>query len=185
MKNELIEWRKKAMQEVKTLLNIKNLMCVPKLEKIVVNAGLKEAVSNSKAISSAMNLLSEITGQLPVKTIAKKSIAGFKIREGMPIGAFVTLRGIKMYNFLYKLVHLALPKIRDFQGLSKKFDGRGNYNLGLSNVEVFPEGERLGVAEFTTGVCITIVTSSNDDREAYAFLKALGVPFIREKDNNK
>jgi large subunit ribosomal protein L5 len=158
---------------------------IPKLKKIVVNAGLKEAVSNSKVLPFAMNLLKNVTCQLPVKTIAKQSIAGFKLREGMSIGAFVTLRGKRMYAFLYKLINIVLPKIRDFQGLSTKFDGRGNYNLGLSSLEVFPEGEESGIAEFTTGVCITIVTNANNDTNAMACLKAFGMPFKKNQNNLK
>lgn len=181
MKNNLLDWHKNAVNKSQHLLGISNLMRAPRLKKIVVNAGLKEAVSNSKAVSNAIDLLGCITGQLPVKTFAKKSIAGFKIREGMPIGACVTLRGAKMCNFLYKLVNVVLPKIRDFQGLKKKMDGQGNYNLGLSSIEFFPEGERSGVTEVNLGLNITIVTSAVTDEEAYIFLKALGMPFIREK----
>lgn len=183
MKNKLLNWYKGAILKTQGVLSIKNCMRVPKLEKIVVNVGLKEAVSNSKAITNAVELVSKITGQLPIKTFAKKSIAGFKIREGMPIGVCVTLRNLKKLSFFDKLVNIVLPKVRDFQGVSKKFDGRGNYNLGLSSVEVFPEGERLGVSEFTTGISITFVTSTNSDSEAYALLETLGMPFIREKNN--
>lgn len=179
MKNTLLNWHKVAISETQKVLAIANVMRVPKLEKIVINVGLKEAVSNSKAVSNAVELLSSIAGQKPVTTKAKKSIAGFKIREGMPIGVCVTLRGIKMFNFLYKLINLALPKIRDFQGLSKKMDGQGNYNLGLSSIELFPEGERSGVVESHVGLCITIVTSADKDEEAYMLLKNLGMPFIR------
>lgn len=146
---------------------------------------MKEAVSNSKAITLATDLLQKVACQAPMKTFAKKSIAGFKLREGMPIGAFVTLRGMRMYFFLYKLINIVLPKIKDFQGLSTKFDGRGNYNLGLASLEVFPEGEQSGVAEFSTGVCITIVTSTNCEKEAYSCLKAFGMPFKNNLNNQK
>jgi large subunit ribosomal protein L5 len=179
MKNTLLNWHKNAIGETQKAFSIANVMQAPKLEKIVINVGLKEAVTNSKAIPTAVELLSSIAGQKPVITRARKSIAGFKIREGMAIGACVTLRGIKMYNFLYKLINLALPKIRDFQGLKKKMDGQGNYNLGLSSVELFPEGERSGVVESHLGLCITIVTSTDKDEEAYVLLKNLGMPFIR------
>jgi len=178
-------WQELAEEMIKKDLNVDNPMKIPKLKKIVINAGLKEAVSNSKAITLAMNLLGKIACQLPVKTIAKKSIAGFKLREGMAIGTFVTLRGKRMYSFLYKLINIVLPKIRDFQGLSNKFDGQGNYNLGLPNLEVFPEGETSGVAEFTTGACITIVTSSDCDKQALMCLKAFGMPFKKDQNNKK
>lgn len=179
MKNTLLNWHKIAIKQTQSNLGIANIMRAPKLEKVVINVGVRDAVSNSKAVPSAIDLLSSITGQKPISTKAKKSIAGFKIREGMPIGACVTLRGVKMYNFLYKLINLALPKIRDFQGLKKKMDGRGNYNLGLSSVDLFPEGERLGIVESHMGLCITIVTSAEKDEEAYMLLKNLGMPFIR------
>lgn len=185
MEKKLKEWQCSVVEAIKKDLNILNPMKIPKLKKIVINAGLKEAVSNSKAITLAMNLLGKIACQLPVKTIAKKSIAGFKLREGMPIGTFVTLRGKRMYSFLYKLINIVLPKIRDFQGLSSKFDGRGNYNLGLSTLEVFPEGEETGVAEFTTGVCITIVTNTDCEKEALSCLKAFGMPFKSNQNNQR
>lgn len=185
MENKLKEWQKSVFEKIKLDLNILNPMEIPKIKKIVINAGLKEAVSNSKAITLAMKLLEKIVCQLPVKTIAKKSIAGFKLREGMPIGTFVTLRGRRMYAFLYKLINIVLPKIRDFQGLSDKFDSRGNYNLGLSTLEVFPEGEEAGVSEFTTGACITIVTSTDCEKEAYSCLKAFGMPFKNSQNNQK
>jgi large subunit ribosomal protein L5 len=181
MEKKLKEWQKIVSEKMKAELEIHNPMRMPKLKKIVVNAGLKEAVSNSKAITLAMNLLGKVACQLPVKTIAKKSIAGFKLREGMPIGTFVTLRGKRMYAFLYKLINIVLPKIRDFQGIGIKFDGRGNYNLGISSLEVFPEGEESGIAEFTTGVCITIVTNAENDKEAMTCLKAHGMPFKKNQ----
>lgn len=185
MEQKLKEWRESVVEKIRKDLLIVNPMRIPKLKKIVINAGLKEAVSNSKAITLAMNLLGKIACQLPVKTLAKKSIAGFKLREKMPIGTFVTLRGAPMYSFLYKLINIVLPKIRDFQGLSSKFDGRGNYNLGLPTLEVFPEGEEAGVAEFTTGVCITIVTSTDCEKEAFSCLKAFGMPFKSSQNNQK
>lgn len=177
MKNNLKQWKEDVAKQIQKNLLIKNPMKIPKIEKIVVNIGLKEAVSNSKAITSGMNLLADITSQLPMKTFAKKSIAGFKLREGMPIGAYVTLRGDRMYAFLYKLINIVFPKIRDFQGISTKLDGQGNYNLGLPNLEVFPEGEKSGLSEFNTGASITIVTSSIVDEEALSCLKAFGMPF--------
>ena len=112
-------------------LGIKNVMEVPKITKVVLNVGVKDAISDSKAIQGVLDILTKVSGQVPVKTLAKKSIAGFKLREGMPIGAKVTLRGQRMYEFLDRLINLALPKVRDFQGVPVKFDGRGNYNLGV------------------------------------------------------
>ena len=122
MKNKLKQWQQDVTKQIQQDLSITNPMRVPKIEKIVVNIGLKEAVSNSKVITTGMNLLADITCQLPVKTFAKKSIAGFKLREGMPIGTYVTLRGIRMYAFLYKLINIVLPKIRDFQGVPIKLE---------------------------------------------------------------
>jgi large subunit ribosomal protein L5 len=185
MNENLKKWIEGANSEIKKELSLSNPMQIPKLEKIVINAGLKSAVTNSKAVGLAMDLLQKITSQLPVKTIAKKSIAGFKLREGMPIGTFVTLRGEKMYSFFYKLINLVFPKIKDFQGLSMKMDGRGNDNLGLNSQEVFPEGEVSGIAEFTTGVSITIVTSSTSDNHAVVCLKSFGMPFKDNKNKNK
>ena len=185
MKNKLKQWQQDVTKQIQQDLSITNPMRVPKIEKIVVNIGLKEAVSNSKVITTGMNLLADITCQLPVKTFAKKSIAGFKLREGMPIGTYVTLRGIRMYAFLYKLINIVLPKIRDFQGVPIKLDGQGNYNLGLSTLEVFPEGEKVGLSEFNTGASITIVTSSSDDKEAFACIKAFGMPFQKKDMSNK
>lgn len=182
MNKDLKIWVEDVNSQIKKELNFSNKMQIPRLKKIVVNAGLKSAVSNSKSVGLAMDLLKEITCQLPVKTIAKKSIAGFKLREGMPIGTFVTLRREKMYSFLYKLINIVFPKIKDFQGLSSKMDGQGNYNLGLASLEVFPEGEVSGIAEFTTGVSITMVTSSKVDSDAVVCLKLFGMPF---KDGKK
>ena len=140
-KDILKTWYKDARNKVKENLGIKNPMAVPAISKIVINIGLKEAVSNSKIITLATNVLSEIAGQLPVKALAKKSIAGFKIRDGMPIGTFVTLRGLNMFVFLNKLINLTLPKVRDFQGVPLKLDGKGNYNLGIKDINVFPEAK--------------------------------------------
>jgi large subunit ribosomal protein L5 len=184
MKENLKLWCKTAQQALQKELDIRNIMRVPKIEKIVINVGFKDAVSNSKVVTNGMALLADIVCQQPVKTLAKKSIAGFKLREGMPIGTYVTLRGIRMYAFLYKLIHIVLPKIRDFQGVSTKLDGQGNYNLGLVNLEVFPEGERSGVNEFSTGASITFVTSTRNDHEALACLKAFGMPFKKDQKIN-
>lgn len=154
-----------------------NVMEVPELEKIVVNMGLGEAPENANLLDEAVANLEVITGQQPVVTRAKKSVANFKIRKGMPIGCKVTLRGEGMYEFLYKLVSVALPRVRDFRGVpSNSFDGRGNYSLGLDNYTVFPEIE---VDDITTvlGMDITIVTSAETDEEAKEMLAQMGMPF--------
>lgn len=183
MKDSIKVWCCEAADKLQKELQIKNRMRMPTIKKIVINIGFKDAVSNSKVVTTGMTLLSEIACQAAVKTVAKKSIAGFKLREGMPIGAFVTLRGMRMYAFLYKLINIVLPKIRDFHGTTLQFDGRGNYNLGLSNLEVFPEGERSNVNEFSTGASITMVTSTKSDLEALACLKSFGMPFKKVSKN--
>lgn len=155
----------------------KNIMEVPKIEKVVVNIGLGEAIANSKALDAAVGDLTSITGQKPIVTRAKKSIAGFKLREGMPIGCKVTLRGERMYFFLDKLLNIALPRIRDFRGVSPKgFDGRGNYTVGIKEQLIFPEIEYDKVDKIR-GMEITVVTSSKNDEEARELLRLLGTPF--------
>ncbi len=154
-----------------------NIMQVPKLEKIVLNMGLGEAVQNPKIIDGAVDELTRIAGQKAVVTKAKKSIAGFKLREGMPIGCRVTLRGDKMYEFLSKLVNIALPRVRDFRGMSPKwFDGRGNYSLGVKEQIIFPEIEYDKIDKIK-GLNITIVTSAPTDNEGRALLGLMGMPF--------
>ena len=162
---------------LKDSLSLSNIMQVPRLEKIVVNIGVKEAVSDSKILSTVMSTLNNIVGQKSVKTIAKKSIAGFKIREGMAIGARVTLRGRQMYVFLDKFINLALPKVRDFQGMSTKLDGRGNYNVGIKEWSIFPEVDTT--QEKTFGMNITFHTSAHKDEPALKLLKEFGIPFTR------
>ncbi|MEN6509429.1 MAG: 50S ribosomal protein L5 [Smithella sp.] len=155
----------------------KNPMQVPKMEKIVVNMGLGEAISNVKIIDGAVQEMAMITGQKPVITKAKKSIATFKLRQGMPIGCSVTLRKEIMYEFFDRLVNVALPKVRDFRGISQSaFDGRGNYSLGLHEQIIFPEIEYDKI-EKIKGMNITIVTSAKTDEEARVLLKLMGVPF--------
>jgi large subunit ribosomal protein L5 len=155
----------------------KNIMEVPKIEKIVVNMGVGEAVQNIKALENAMNDLSLITGQKPSVRRAKRSEAGFKLRKGMPIGAKVTLRKDMMYDFLDRLISIALPRVRDFRGLSpRSFDGRGNYNFGLSEQVVFPEIDYDKIDKIR-GMNITIVTTAKSDEEAKALLEAFGFPF--------
>lgn len=159
--------------------NYSSVMEVPKIEKIVINMGVGDAVQNAKALDSAVEELSLISGQKPVITRAKKSIAGFRLREGMPIGAKVTLRGTRMYEFLQKLISVALPRVRDFRGVSKKaFDGRGNYTLGIKEQLIFPEIEYDKVNK-VRGMDIVIVTTSNTDEEARELLAQLGMPFQR------
>ncbi len=158
-------------------LGLKNPMAVPRLEKIVLNMGLGEATQNSKLLDPLVADLALIAGQKPVTTRAKKSIAAFKVREGMPIGAMVTLRGNVMYEFLDRLIQIGLPRVRDFRGVStKSFDGRGNYTLGMRDQLIFPEIDYSKV-EKLKGMNITIVTTAPDDNQARALLKAFGIPF--------
>ncbi|HYE66752.1 MAG TPA: 50S ribosomal protein L5 [Pyrinomonadaceae bacterium] len=156
---------------------IENPMAIPKLEKIVINMGLGEAIANAKIVDTAADELRAVAGQKPVTTRAKKSIAAFKLRQGMPIGAMVTLRGDRMYEFMDRLVSIALPRVRDFRGVSPKaFDGRGNYTLGIREQLIFPEID-FNKVERTRGMNISIVTTARNDEQARALLKALGMPF--------
>ena len=158
-------------------LDLKNIMECPTLEKIIVNMGVGEATQNAKLIDAAMNDLGIITGQKPLVRKAKKSEAGFKLRENMPIGAKVTLRKERMYDFLDRLVNVVLPRVRDFEGIpSNSFDGRGNYSLGLRDQLVFPEIE-FDKVDKLQGMSITIVSSARTDEEGRALLKAFGMPF--------
>ncbi|CAG9610049.1 50S ribosomal protein L5 [Pseudoneobacillus rhizosphaerae] len=157
--------------------NYKSVMQVPALDKIVINMGVGDAVQNAKALDVAVEELATITGQKPVVTRAKKSIAGFRLREGMPIGAKVTLRGERMYEFVDKLVSVSLPRVRDFRGVSKKaFDGRGNYTLGVKEQLIFPEIDYDKVNK-VRGMDIVIVTTANTDEEARELLTQIGMPF--------
>lgn len=172
-------YKEKIRPELQKSLNLSNVMEVPKILKMVLNVGVKEAVGDSRALDYVVETLKAITGQAPVKTIARKSIAGFKIREGMPLGTMVTLRGDTMYNFLDRLINLALPKVRDFQGVSIKFDRRGNYNLGIKEWNIFPEADTT--SEKVYGLNITIHTSTNKDDQAFELLKSFGMPFRKEQ----
>jgi large subunit ribosomal protein L5 len=155
----------------------KNVMQVPRLEKVVVNMGLGEAIQNSKIIDAAINDIMTITGQRPVVTKAKKSIAAFKLRAGMSVGAKVTLRGERMYEFMDKLVNIALPRVRDFRGVSpKSFDGRGNYSMGVKEQLIFPEIDYDKIDK-VRGMDIIIVTTAKTDEEARELLKLMGMPF--------
>ena len=154
-----------------------NVMAIPKLDKVVINIGLGEVTQNPKALDAAINDLTLITGQKPVVTKTKKSIAGFKLREGMPVGVKVTLRGDRMYEFVDRLVSVALPRVRDFRGVSpKSFDGRGNYSLGLKEQLIFPEIEYDKIDKIR-GMEIVFATTAKTDEEGRALLKLLGMPF--------
>ncbi|WP_404406764.1 50S ribosomal protein L5 [Jeotgalibacillus malaysiensis] len=154
-----------------------SVMQVPKIDKIVINMGVGEAVQNTKSLDTAVEELTTITGQKPLITKAKKSIAGFRLREGMPIGAKVTLRGERMYDFLDKLISVSLPRVRDFRGVSKKsFDGRGNYTLGVKEQLIFPEIDYDKVNK-VRGMDIVIVTTANSDEESRELLTQFGMPF--------
>lgn len=173
------QYQKEVAGKVRKEFGIENVMAVPKLEKIVLNMGLGEAVSNSKIIDTAVEEMSQIAGQKPVVTRARKSIASFKLREGMPIGVMVTLRGDKMYEFLDRLVSVALPRVRDFRGVpSRAFDGRGNYTLGVRDHLIFPEID-LTKVDKAKGMNITIVTTARNDDQARFLLRELGMPFGR------
>ena len=168
---------KEAVPKLIKAFNYNNIMEVPKLKKIVLNMGLGEAIHNIKLLDSAAEELQVIAGQHPVITRAKKSIAAFKLREGMPIGCMVTLRRVRMYDFFYKLVNVALPRVRDFRGISgKAFDGRGNYSLGIKEHIIFPEVDYDKIDKIK-GLNVSIVTSAQTDAEGKELLRLLGMPF--------
>jgi len=169
------EVRKKLQDE----FQITNPMAVPKVEKVVLNMGMGEAIANAKILDTAVEELTTITGQKPVITKAKKSIASFKLREGQSIGTMVTLRGEKMYEFLDRLINIALPRVRDFRGVpTKSFDGRGNYTLGVRDHLIFPEID-AGKVDKSKGMNITIVTTAKNDEQARSLLRELGLPFAK------
>ena len=171
------KYQKEITPALMSKFEYNSVMQVPKLEKIVVNMGVGDAVSNAKALDTAVEELATITGQKPVVTKAKKSIAGFRLREGMAIGCKVTLRGERMYEFLDKLIAVSLPRVRDFRGISKKaFDGRGNYTLGVKEQLIFPEIDYDKVNK-VRGMDIVIVTTANTDEEARELLGQFGMPF--------
>jgi large subunit ribosomal protein L5 len=172
-------FRKEAAPALMRQFNYKNVMAVPRLVKINVNMGLGEAIANAKLLDIAAEEVAAITGQRPVVTKAKKSIAAFKLRQGMPIGVTVTLRGDRMYEFLDRLVSTALPRVRDFRGVStRSFDGRGNYTLGLRDQLIFPEID-YGKVDKARGMNVTVVTTAKTDDEAFALLSLLGMPFAK------
>ena len=174
-------YRKEVVKKLSTQFGYSSVMEIPRLKKITLNMGLGEAMDDKKVIVSAMEDLEKISGQKPVKTVSKKSIAGFKLREGWPIGCKVTLRGARMYEFLDRLISIALPRVRDFRGLSiKSFDGRGNYSLGFKEQIVFSEIDYDKI-DALRGLDVTITTSAKTDKEAQALLQAFSFPF-KEKE---
>lgn len=170
-------YREEILPQLMEKFDYNNVMEAPKLEKIVVNVGLGDAKEDTKLLDTVVDEIARITGQSPTVTRAKKSIANFKIREGMPVGVKVTLRGEQMFEFLYKLVNITMPRIRDFRGVSpKSFDGRGNYSLGISEHTVFPE-INIDDVDNVHGMEITIVTSAETDEEAFELLSMMGMPY--------
>ena len=172
-------YRNTLVAQLHKELELSNVMEVPKISKIVLNIGVKEAVTDSKVLKKVEAVLTAIAGQKTVRTIAKKSIAGFKIRAGMPLGTMVTLRGDRMYEFLDRLINLSLPTVRDFRGLPTKFDGRGNYNIGIKEWVVFPEVD-YDTSGKIYGMNISVHTTTNNDKQAYALLKGFGMPFAKK-----
>jgi len=178
----LEKYRAEVVPALQKEFGYENLMAVPKITKVVINMGLGEAIQNPKAVDNAVGDLTKIAGQKPVITKAKKSIATFKLREGMNIGTMVTLRGARMYEFLDRFMNLALPRIRDFRGVSaKSFDGRGNYSLGVKEQLIFPEIEYDKVDKIR-GMDITIVTTAKTDEEARSLLRKMGMPFREARE---
>lgn len=171
------QYKQEIIPRLMDKFHYKNLMQVPKVDRVVLNIGVGEAIQNPKALDGAINDLTIIAGQKPVITRAKKSIAGFKLREGMPIGCKVTLRGERMYQFLDRLINLSLPRVRDFRGVSPQaFDGRGNYSLGIKEQTIFPEIEYDKIDKIR-GLEVVIVTTAKTDEEGRELLKCLGMPF--------
>lgn len=178
-------YKKESVEALKKRFNYENDFQVPKLEKVVLNMGLGEAAQNSKLLDVAAEEMTRISGQKAVKTKAKKSVAAFKVREGMPLGCMVTLRGERMYDFMQKLISVVLPRIRDFRGVSSKsFDGRGNYSLGLKEHILFPE-INYDEVDMIKGMNISIVTTAETDEEAKALLEELGMPFRKPRQQQK
>ncbi len=177
------KYQEEIIPALKEKFQYKSVMQVPKLEKISVNKGIGAAVSDKKLVDAGVEELTQITGQVAVPTLAKKAISNFKLRDGMPIGARVTLRGDKMYEFLDRLMAIALPRVRDFRGVKDKgFDGRGNYTLGVKEQIIFPEISIDKVSRIS-GMDITFVTSANTDEESFELLKAFGMPFASKNNN--
>ena len=174
------DYKERIVPELTKEFNYTTVMQVPRLEKIVINQGLGAATQDKKIIETAINELTAITGQKAVPTMSRKDISNFKLRKKMPIGAMVTLRKDRMYEFLERLVRVALPRIRDFKGINSKLDGRGNYTLGIEEQIIFPE-INIDQVDHIQGMNITFVTSAKTDEEGYALLKAFGLPFKNAK----
>lgn len=171
------EYKEEIIPKLQKEFKYENIMAIPKLQKIVINVGFGDAINDAKALDVIVDNVGAITGQKPVKTKAKKSISNFKLRDNMPIGCKVTLRGKIMYEFLFRLIHLALPRTRDFQGVpNKSFDGRGNYTMGIKEHTIFPEID-VDKTNRIHGMDITFVTNAESDEEAFALLKNFGMPF--------
>jgi large subunit ribosomal protein L5 len=175
------KYKKEITSDLQGKFSYKNVNEIPKLQKIVVSMGVGKAVENKNALESAVKDLTKITGQKPVVRTAKGSISNFRLREGNPIGCMTTLRNDRMYEFMDRLISIVLPRIRDFRGIKDKFDGRGNFSLGLNEQSLFPEIQ-LDQVDFTQGMNITFVTSARTDEEGLALLNGLGMPF-RKKSN--
>lgn len=174
-------YRNEVVPELTKRFDYKNVMEVPRLVKIIVNKGVGEAAENQKALDNAVEELRRITGQHPAISRARKSVSNFKLRQGMPIGCYVTLRDTRMYEFLDRLITLALPRVRDFRGIpDRSFDGRGNYTLGIHEQIIFPEID-VDSVDRIDGMDVTFVTTAETDEEAYALLKELGMPFVRRE----
>lgn len=173
-------YKNKLRSELKKELGLKNIMMVPRLSKVVLNVGVKDAVGDSKALNAVQEVLTSLAGQTAVRTHARKSIAGFKLREGSPIGVMVTLRGSKMYDFVDKLINVALPAVRDFQGVNTKFDGNGNFNLGIKDWFIFPELDYDEIDK-SRGLNITFHTTAKEDDLGRALLKSFNMPFRKSK----
>ena len=171
-------YKETVREKLKKDLGLKNIMEVPRVTKIVLNMGVKDAINDSKSLNLIKDIFTQIAGQAAVRTYARKSIAGFKLREGMPIGVMVTLRRQNMYNFLDKLINITIPRVKDFHGLKTKFDGNGNYNMGLKDWMVFPEVDYDSVDK-SRGLNITIHTSAKTDDHGFALLKSLNMPFMQ------
>ena len=176
------QYKEQIVPALQKQFNYSSAMQVPVLKKIVINQGLGDATQDKKIIEVAVNEISSITGQKAVATYSKKDIANFKLRKKMPIGVMVTLRGQRMYEFLEKLVRVSLPRIRDFKGIESKFDGRGNYTLGITEQIIFPE-INIDQVDSIQGMNITFVTSAKTDEEGYALLKGFGLPFKNAKND--
>lgn len=174
-------YKKDIVPKLKKKFDYSNVMQVPKLKKIIINMGIADAIKDKNSIQDCINELTVISGQKPVLTIATKSISNFKLREGQAVGVKVTMRGQRMYDFIYRFIHIIAPRIRDFRGFKEKCDGRGNYTLGLDDQQIFPEID-LDKVKRTQGMHITFVTSATTDAECYELLKELGMPF---KGKNK